>query len=593
MRHTFYSIRGTVVPLRSEVLRFLLLLFSCLFFLSGALTKFDVPLAEWDYISMDAAHHWAQGINKIWIFDHPPLYPFFLTILFKLFGSSVAVARAGNIFCVVLAGLLLFRIASILFNRDTAFWTVILYFISPISIQGITCMDVADTSLLPLAFVFTVYALIINSYEPSLRNTCILSAGVALCFWAKVTSSIALITGMLGFSFLCMVLGRKTKNDFREWLFNTAGMLSGVALFFLTWILVSHFLWNREAFLAVFYPLRDVVFARSRQPHLFAHLVLIARHTTIVLIWFSPYFIAMWLYSSLMFAKQADRAAPYHDRLVFVLLGMTIFYFAGYILIGGTNMGFPRYHSAILPLLCLFSGGCVSRFIGKMDGKTVIVMSFALISLIIVMLIFTSDPLYCFLIQLKEMLLLNSGLGKMAGLILKVVLPLYLFPAVAGFLMAVYMRQDNWNDVFKMCLLVGTIATLMSMNGQQFVASYRTAAEYGASGKKDLMEKVQSHIKAGDSILATPQFMYELRDKGIITSGFLTWQSPAAIRDFISRERPSVLIAGLTVNTYEQLRWLLSENASALINKDYTFGRIGTYFLWIKEAGYRVPTASR
>ncbi len=74
------------------------LLLALTLFLLGTLTKTAIPLAEWDYISVDAARNWAWGINKEWLFDHPPLYPFFLTILFKFLGSSIVVVYRYRVF---------------------------------------------------------------------------------------------------------------------------------------------------------------------------------------------------------------------------------------------------------------------------------------------------------------------------------------------------------------------------------------------------------------------------------------------------------------------------------------------------------------
>ena len=131
---------------------------SVVIFLLGSITKISVPLAEWDHMSLCAAESWAKGIDKAWVFDHPPLYPFFLTALFKLFGPSVEIARLGNILSVLLTAIVLFRLASQLFNRDTAAWAVFFYLLSPVCIQGTSSMDMADTSLLPLSFILTANA---------------------------------------------------------------------------------------------------------------------------------------------------------------------------------------------------------------------------------------------------------------------------------------------------------------------------------------------------------------------------------------------------------------------------------------------------
>ncbi|NQT54909.1 MAG: glycosyltransferase family 39 protein [Desulfobacteraceae bacterium] len=171
---------------------------SLVIFLLGSFTKISVPLAEWDHVSFCATEDWAKGINKAWIFDHPPLYPFFLTALFKSFGPGVVIARLGNIFSVLITAMVLFRLASQLFNRDTAAWAVFFYLLNPVCIQGTSSMDMADTSILPLLFILSANAIKNNTLNPGLKNTCVLTLCIGVCSWSKVSSSIAeAISGLL------------------------------------------------------------------------------------------------------------------------------------------------------------------------------------------------------------------------------------------------------------------------------------------------------------------------------------------------------------------------------------------------------------
>lgn len=550
-------------------------------FLLGTLTKLETPLAEWDYVSIDAAQNWAKGINREWLFDHPPLYPFFLTILFKVFGSSIVVARIGNTFCIVLTGLLLFRTASILFNRNAANWAMMLYFMSPVCIQGVISMDVADTSLLPLVFVFTTHSLIMNTLLPCCKNTGLLAFGVGLCFWAKVTSSIALITGFWGGILIVLLLGEKRIR--KTWFLNLLGIVAGLLGFLLSWLMISSFLWGREACMAVFRAVGASLF--SQQGYSF-NLMQSIRHVVIILTWFSPYFIFIWLYGSWILAGK-NRTGADQENVILLLIGVTLFYFTGYAFIGGTNWGFPRYHDAILPLLCLFSGCLVSRFIGEMDHKTFRVFTISLLFLAMLLVFLTNDPLYFFNLQVKEMLLSNVGLQTITKHILTVFLPLYGLPIVIGTFVSLYSQRTHNRRIFITCVLVGSFATMISLNIQQLHASYRTSTEYGATGKNDMVERVRQQIGVGDYVLATPQFTYELRDQKIHTGGWRVWESRERFYEFVSHQKPSAVIAGLTVNTYEQLKWLLSEDTQNYLDQEYTRERIGTYFLWLKKAAIK------
>jgi hypothetical protein len=52
----------------------------------------------------------------------------------------------------------LFRTAKVLFDRDAALWAATSYFMSPVCIQGVLSMDVADTSLLPLFSLLIIHS---------------------------------------------------------------------------------------------------------------------------------------------------------------------------------------------------------------------------------------------------------------------------------------------------------------------------------------------------------------------------------------------------------------------------------------------------
>lgn len=563
------------------------LLLALTLFLLGTLTKTAIPLAEWDYVSVDAARNWAHGINKEWLFDHPPLYPFFLTILFKFLGSSIVVARIGNTICCLVTGLFLFRTANLLFDRDAAIWAATSYFVSPVCIQGVLSMDVADTSLLPLVFAFTIHSIVANTLSPHFRNTAMLALGVGLCFWAKVTSSIVLITGFCAGILLMIVLERKRAH--KSWLLNLLGVVVGLLGFLVSWITISSLLWGKESCMAVFLTPWTALFSRTVVlDHSFNFLQSV-RHVIVILVWFSPYFIFQWLYSSWMIAGKHRRGSD-KDSLILLLIGFNLFYFIGYALIGGTNWGFPRYHDAILPSLCLFSGFFFSRFVGELDGKAFRVFGMGLLFSVVFLIFFTQDPLYFLNLRLKEMLFSNDDIRTLTKHAFMIFLPLYGLPIAIGVIAALYSPRSYPHRIFITCLLVGSLATMISLDIQQLLASYRTSTEYGASGRDEVVETVQKQVRSGDCVLATPQFTYELRDQEIRSGGWQVWESPERFREFVIAQKPSAIIAGLTVNTYDQMKWLLSKDMKASLAEEYSLKRIGTYFLWLKKAPIQKPT---
>ena len=93
-----------------------------------------------------------------------------------------------------------------------------------------------------------------------------------------------------------------------------------------------------------------------------------------------------------------------------------------------------------------------------------------------------------------------------------------------------------WNNLFTVCLIVGVLTTLLSLDIQQIFASYRTSNQYGAAGKTQLLQKLRSHVKDEDYVLATSEFIYDLNhksDKKLPFIGWKAWESKNKFYQFL------------------------------------------------------------
>jgi len=111
------------------------------------------------------------------------------------------------------------------------------------------------------------------------------------------------------------------------------------------------------------------------------------------------------------------------------------------------------------------------------------------------------------------MLLSNDDIRTITKHALTIFLPVYGLPIAVGVFVALYLQKSHPRRIFITCLLVGSFVTMTSLDIQQQIASYRTSTEYGASGKDEVVEMVRHQTRSGDSVAATPQFTYELRDR--------------------------------------------------------------------------------
>ena len=100
---------------------------------------------------------------------------------------------------------------------------------------------------------------------------------------------------------------------------------------------------------------------------------------------------------------------------------------------------------------------------------------------------------------------------------------------------------------------------------------------------------MRDHIRDGDYVLATPEFIYELHDKSVPDVGWKIWKSRDVFCSFIGLNAPQAIVAGLTVNTYGQLKWLLNEDTKPILKDNYNLTRIGTYYLWLRRHDVNTP----
>jgi len=544
-------------------------LISLLVFVLGIWLKLNAPLAEWDRVSLFAATNWSQVINTPWIFDHPPGYPIFLALVFKIFHASVSVVRITNAFCLFMTAFGAYKLVSWFYDKHAGLWAASLYLMSPIVIQSSQSIDMADTSLLPLAFIITFFCLARACGKSEIsKDIFLIGLAVLACFWLKITSTIVLLSGI--FFYMLLNLGNLNKTWVKK---AFGGAVFGSILFLISWWSAAMFLWGRESALA---PLKTVFlyFSSLSENHGFLNLMKGWTGLLRIIFWFSPFFLMLagWqMYEFIKFPKRARH--PFFPFLAWVVS----FYFIVYLIIGGTNYGFPRYHAAIVPFLAIFLGVLIQDIMEKF-GKKEKGIFFAVLFILTLIYAFLMDDFLLFLnLEWKEACLTGSYYAIFGKGLFQFFL-FILLPSLTVF----FFKKDS-QKVF-LILLMGTFATTLSMDIKQNLANYTTAYQYGARGKDKVLQMILRKIKDNDTVLTTPEFIYDLRIKKIPYISWEVWSSTHRVFDFIEKKKPRVIIMGLTTHTFIQWKnfW---ENAElqSLLGKTYDLNRIGTYYIWFKK----------
>jgi len=544
-------------------------------FLFGISQKLNVPLVESDWVCLSAAENWSKGINSTWLFDHPPLYPAFLAVIFWIFGMSLSVGRFANAVCILIAGLVIYKFTSQLSNRAAGFWAVAFYLLSPLSIQGIAAIDLVDSSLLPLGFILLFYFINRTYRSSGILNIALVGITVTLCLWAKVTSTLGLLLGILSYPLI---------NHYglsRAWAKVAIVSILGICMFLITWASISIPLWGMDSFSLVLVTPFSAFAVRLPNGSLQPRLLSLGLDLLRIIFWFSPFFLSLYLWKIGSIWKMKKGGKP---GTLGLLTWSSLFYTLGHLVIGGTNWGFPRYHAAILPLLAILVGILVQPIIEKLTKKEGLILLGSIFGLWLTYLLLVNDPLLFFNLKWKKALLFGS---EHFSLIEEGILQVILFLGLPLLICPIFIKIFGNRGVKESILLtlcVASLATIIFVDTKQMYATYNTFYQYGAQEKEKVAEMVSRNVKAGELVLTTPEFVYQLRDKEVPWVPWQVWQSSETIYKSIEEMKPRAIIVGLTTHTFEQLQWILYNPTIQLeLNRHYNMYKLGTYFVWIKK----------
>jgi hypothetical protein len=550
-----------------------MLFLSISFFVIGFVSKIDAPLLEWDHVVLKAAQNWSKGINSPWIFDHPPLYPMILTVPFLLFGATFQVARITNAFYILLTAWFIFKLSKYLSNRNSGLWAAVIYLLSPSVIQGSLSMDVADANLLPLGFVLFAWSCVFASNIPrSFLQKILVGLTIAFCFWAKVTASMALFVGILTYPF---INPKKRDND---WLRIVVGCLIGGAVFIVTWISISFVFWGKESCMSILSAPWVALKSNLESSNFMMRLSSLGLNLLRIVFWFSPFFLILVFWQDWLLWKNRNKLNL--SRIAF-LGWISFLYFLVFLVVGGTNWGFPRYHMAILPIFIVLVSVSFQSLITNITKKEIITFISAVIFIFIIYVFLFDDLLLLLNLKFKEAILF----GNFRSFAMKSLLQggLFLaFPFSLLFLPRLFSSRSLRERII-FVLLMAMISSYFAVDFKQCRAPYSTFYQYGAEGKEELLSKAIEEINAGETILATAEFLYALKIEISPRIAWGIWRSNENLLEAV-RQRPKAIIMGLTTHTLDQLRYVFKNSKMQdILNFEYKMYRIGSYFLWIRK----------
>lgn len=534
-------------------------------FAAGTAVKLSSPLVEWDYISILQAAAWAKG-GKFFVPDHPPLYSFLLS-LFSGHSYSLVLFRVLNLLAVSLTAILLYVFSRKYLGKRLSLMAAVFYLLTPAVIQGVSVLDYADTSWLPLVFLLLLKLAADLGAGFSAGGWLALAATAVLCLSFKITSSAVLFAA---FPVYWVFAGKEVRKTFLPVL---SALAAGSLVFYAGWEIAAPHLFAAGAAPASFAIAKATVLERLSSAFTAESAGKWLVYLAAMVFWFSPFVLALLARPFLKSGGEAGAPVPAEVRFLY-FAGLS--YFIGYFLVGGLNHGFPRYQLGAWPLLVFLSiFGCREALAGFIEKDLFRSAGIAVLAALPGIL-FLADPLRLLNLGLKEAVLAGTGLWPAAGGLAAVFI-FYLF------LIWLYSRRSG-NGGFA-SLMTAALAFYLITGVTQMKAHYLTSYEYGAAGKAELAAGLRASLPLGAGIFATPGLLYYIRPDRFPEYGTSDWNSAEAISSVLAGRSPEVVILGSGSNTLEQFRlFLYDPGFSEFLKEYYVPGRTGTFLVWRKKA---------
>lgn len=509
------------------------------FFLLGVSLKLRAPLTYWDSALLE------------WALDPAPspapagTSPFFL-ILLKALASlgwlEVVLLRwvqaGGAVLSGIAAHLLAFRLWK---SPRAACLAYCLYLLHPAVVQGAHSLDMADASYYPAFVSFWLLAFIApgpGGWRRSLR----LAGWGALAMGWKTTSSL----GLLLFAFPAVWRGIRGPNGGWRDFFSTC---AGIALFSALW-------WPLQGWETV----QDSAGIAAESLMTTRPLAATAFHLVMGVAWWGPFLAGLG-------AGGALTLLPGGTPRIRPLIRGTVLYLVGYWIVGGMNYGFPRYHLAVLPLLCGLAAN--PSWIPRPEARSL----GAILLLVLPFAIWAPDPVLALNAGLREAFV-HQRVGQALGGMLPG------WAAWAGLAAGIgWALRIPWAKL----LVLLALANILGLGVSQGRAFYSTSYGYGEEGREETLQWLARNVPRGHALLSPPNLGPELRRLGFRGAGHGAWKTRESILGFLRRERPAAVLLGSTENSVWQLLWLLRQPPAELEACRDRFLRRGSY--WICRLG--------
>lgn len=548
-----------------------LLLFSALALLPAALlalhsNKFFLPTAQWDGTALDAVLALREGsFRSAPYLIHPPLYLHLLAFFKPLFGADLlAGARFLNAACYLLTGWLVVLLAGSLAEARgktaAGVTAALLYFTSPLALQGVFLLDLGDTSLVPLAAgLYFLYGC-----APGARWYAAAPL-FALNLWSKFIHSL----------FIAAAAGAAWAWDRRDSR-GALAVLAGTGLFLATWAAYGFAsLDPGSRWLPVWYFFNEMLFgyqSRSLAGGLTDALLGRANSISRILLWTWPLLLA---WGARLYDKGFGSGRERHVNLFLVIFLIIS------ALSKGTSNGFPKYHAAALPPLCALGGAWLAGLLSETRFTRAPVLLLAVGVAAWALIALGGDPLYTLNYSVRAALIGGAGLASAALLLL-----LQVFAAAGAAVMIYFTARRGLEKAPSAALAVLGVALIWStaVGFRQARADYFTTYGYGTRGKAEAVAWLAAN--RGGAVLGPNEFDWEMKAAGLPFRKVsdLCTADKACLLKILKDPETGFFVFGPASNTVGQIKDFLSLSERDL-GRGFIPLKIGDFWIYTLGGG--------
>lgn len=553
--------------------RRLLLMAATLLLLPAALlllhsNKFALPTAQWDGTALGAVLALRGGTFRADPYlIHPPLYLHLLAFFKPLFGADLlAGARLVNSACYLLTGWVVFLIGASLadekIRRPAGITASLLYFTSPLAIQGVFLLDLGDTSLAPLAAgLFFLYGC---GEGPGWIKTVTAGLIFSVNLWAKFIHSLLIMLAALA----DRAWSRAHNNQ------KLLALLVGTIFFLLSWS--AYAVMNLDPgsrWMPVGYFFHEMILgyqARSVAGGVGESILSRLNSITRIIVWIWP-LLLVWggrLYSRGL----GSGRERYFNYFLIIFLAVSA-------LSKGTSNGFPKYHAVALPLLCSLGGAYLAGVLAGVSSYKLPVWMLALAGAVWAGLALAGDPMYTLNYSVRAALI--SGIVPWPQM-LKFLLQFLAAGAALGALFLGSRRLMEKGASAAFSVLAVALLWNTAVGFRQARADYFTTYGYGTRGKAEVVAWLAAH--KGGAVLGPNEFSWELSAAAVPflkVSDFCT-SDRACVLSILREGKTNFFVFGQASNTVGQVKTFLAFTEQEL-GRGLTMIKLGDF--WIYSLG--------